>query len=227
MLLNYFLALSIALASAASHASEIKVSQSLWQQFSTADQMTLLTSFPGIELVESSSVGTIQGVQSVNRSMAGTNTGAMLGGAIGGAAYLDRAFRGDGGNYSALVQLGATLLGAAVGSTADSKAQARFEFNYSIKTLDGQIREIRNSSSDEFTKPVGQCVLLPSLVQLAPISCSADKPSLLKALAATKPSHESAGASSEAAMAVACKISGVGVMTLGRRACQELEGVEQ
>jgi hypothetical protein len=172
-------------------------------------------------------VGIIQSVQAVNRSTAGTNTGAMLGGAIGGAAYIDRSFRGNN-NYSAVNQVGATLLGAALGSLADSGPQARFEFNYAVKTLDGELRETRSRSSDEFARPIGQCVQLPSLTPVASISCITDKLAFLKALSAnvTQQSAEPA-VQPEARQTVPCSIAGVGLMTLSRKACQEIGGTEK
>lgn len=209
------------------YGGELKIGQNLWKQFSPGEQATLLGKFPALELIRPDSTGIIQSVQTVNRSTAGTNTGAMLGGAVGGAAYIDQAFRGSN-NYSALTQVGATVLGAALGSLADRGPQARFEFNYAIKTLDGELREMRSSSSDEFARPIGQCVQLPSLTPLASISCITDKLAFLKALSAnaSQLSAEPA-AQPEAMQTVSCNIAGVGLMTLGRKACQEIGGKEK
>jgi outer membrane lipoprotein SlyB len=211
----------------AAQGSDLMVGQNLWNQFTPGEQATLLGKFPTLELHMPDTVGLIQAVQTVNRSTAGSNTGAMLGGAIGGAAYIDRAFSGNN-NYSAITQIGATLLGAAVGSLADRAPQARFEFNYAVKTLDGELREVRNSSGDEFARPVGQCVLLPSLTPVASITCSTDKQTFLKALSASVAQQPADRfAQPEATQTVTCIIAAVGVMTLNRKACQEIGGIEQ
>ena len=52
--------------------------------------------------------------QGVNESSAGTNGGALLGSALGNAAYIDRSFR-PGNNYSAVTQLGVGIFGAILG----------------------------------------------------------------------------------------------------------------
>jgi hypothetical protein len=211
----------------AAQGGDLKVGQNLWKQFTPSEQATLLGKFPALELHMPDTVGIIQAVQTVNRSTTGSNTGAMLGGAIGGAAYIDRAFSGNN-NYSAMTQIGASLLGAALGSLADSSPQARFEFNYAVKTLDGELREVRNSSVDEFARPVGQCVMLPSLTPVASISCSTDKQSFLKALSASVAQQPADRvAQPEATQTVPCIIAAVGVMTLNRKACQEIGGIEQ
>lgn len=206
-------------------AAEVKVSTALWAQFSPAEQATLLERFPQLTLARPESLGIIAGSQTANRSTPGSNAGAALGGALGGAAYIDSAFRGNNSNYSAVSQLGAMLLGAAAGSMLDGKPQARFEFNYSVQTLDGQIREQRQNSGDEFAKPLGQCVELPLLNALAPASCSADKVSLLSALAMV--SGVAASRVAEPPKSSLCRIPGIGVMTINAETCADLNGVQE
>lgn len=226
---NFYVTLALALFCGSASASDpLRVSQSLWQQFNAADQSTLLQRFPTLELSPPDAIGVIAGVQAVNRSTPGSNAGAAIGGAVGGAAYIDHAFRGGGSNYSALTQIGAMLLGAAAGSMLDSKAQARFEFNYSVKTVDGQIRESRQASVDEFARPVGQCVLLPDLRPLAAASCSTDKVGLLRALTVMQagPNQEGIGQSDQSAMVI-CRLAGIGSMTLSRSACNDMNGTQE
>ncbi len=210
---------------ALAQAFELKVSTALWSQFNPTEQATLLERFPQLTLAPPDSLGIIAGSQTANRSTPGTNAGAALGGALGGAAYIDNAFRGNNSNYSAVSQLGAMLLGAAAGSMLDSKPQARFEFNYSVRTLDGQIREQRQTSGDEFAKPAGQCVEFPSLKALAPASCSSDKISLLRALAMT--ANAAPGRGVEQPKATHCRLPGIGIMTLTAEACADLNGVQE
>ncbi len=211
-------------------ASDLTISQHLWEQFSVADRSTLLSKFPNLELASPDTIGVIQAVQTVNRSTAGTNTGAILGGAFGQAAYVDNALKGNGSNYSAVNHIGSAVLGAAIGSSVDQSPQRSFDFNYAIKTVDGQLREVRTSSSQEFTKPIGQCVSFPDLRPLQAITCSTDKVQLLKTLSAS--SSEQSKAQSKkitvnSDVKVACRINGVGLMTLERSVCREMEGKEE
>lgn len=128
--LKIFLSSCLLLSSAAClpayAASELKVSQHIWLEFSNSEKAAILSKFPQVETIPSEAIGVIQSVQSVNRSTAGTSTGTVLGGALGQTLYIDNALRGSGSNYSATAQLGAALLGAAMGSTLDSAAQTRF-----------------------------------------------------------------------------------------------------
>lgn len=228
MHIKILLALTVVASVTTGNASELQVNQLIWQQFSVSDRSTILKKFPTLELASPETIGVIQSVQTVNRSTAGSNTGAILGGALGQAAYVDNALKGSGNNYSAVNQIGAAVLGAAIGSTADQAPQSLFVFNYSIKTLDGQLREVRTSSNQEFTKPIGQCVSFPELKPLQTISCSSDKIQLLKGLSSismdvtTKVKPRSAPV-----VNVACRVPNIGLMTLERNICSEMEGKEE
>lgn len=206
-------------------AQELKVSQHVWLEFSTSEKAAILAKFPQVETIPSETIGVIQSVQAVNRSTAGTNSGAALGGALGQTLYIDSAFRGSGSNYSATAQLGAALLGTAMGSTLDSAAQSRFIFNYGVKTLDGEIREVRVESVEEFTRPVGQCVFLPA-ISPAPVSlCAADKVQFLKKLSALSLAPVDAVISEESTgINVTCRVPGVGLMRLEENVCIQMEG---
>lgn len=164
-------------------------------------------------------------MQAVNRSTSGTNSGAALGGALGQTLYIDNAFRGSGSNYSATAQLGSALLGTALGSTLDSSPQMRYVFNYGVRTLDGQIREVRVESGEEFTRPVGQCVFLPSIT-VAPVSlCNTDKGQFLRKLSALSQAPKDAILSQEVTgINIKCRVPGVGLMTLERSVCIQMEG---
>ena len=206
-------------------APELKVSQHLWLEFSTSEKTAILTKFPQVETIPSETIGVIQSVQAVNRSTVGTNSGAALGGALGQTLYIDSAFRGSGSNYSATTQLGVALLGAAMGSTLDSAAQSRFIFNYGVKTLDGEIREVRVESGDEFTRPVGQCVFLPEITPAPASLCAADKVQFLKKLSALSLAPEDAVISQESTgINVTCRIPGIGLMRLEENVCIQMEG---
>lgn len=219
--------LTVSLASAvqAQPITKVDINHQLWNSFTKTEQASLLEKFPNIEIVPSESVGIVQSVQSVNRSAPGTSSGALLGATVGQAMYIDHAFRGSGGNYSAITQVGAALLGAALGSNFDSAPTSRFVFNYAIKTLDGQIREVRVESSDEFTRPIGQCVMLPSVTPTETSLCGTDKVQLLKKLSAIGQAPVDALISNESSgLSVKCRIPGVGLMTLEKNVCIQMDG---
>jgi outer membrane lipoprotein SlyB len=209
-----------------SFGSELIVSQHIWQEFTISERATITDKFPYIEIISSDSIGLIHSVQIVNRSTNGTSAGTIIGSAAGQAVYVDKVFRGDGNNYSAVNQVGAALLGALLGSTLDQAPQQKYEFNYAIKNPNGNIREQRFSSSDEFTKPVGQCVLLPELRSIANLSCSATKNEFLKLLSTAGISKENTvtEGSTFLLQKIACRLPGVGLMTLDRKTCSDMEG---
>jgi hypothetical protein len=112
-----------------------------------------------------------------------------------------------------------------MGSTLDSTAQSRFVFNYGVKTLDGEIREVRIVSGEEFTRPVGQCVFLPS-ISPAPVNlCITDKVQFLKKLSALSMAPADAVVSQEATrINVTCRAPGVGLMRLEKDVCIQMDG---
>jgi hypothetical protein len=204
---------------------DAKISKQLWNEFNKNEQILLLKKYPSIEIIPSENIGLIQSAQVANRSTQSTNGGAILGSAIGQAAYIDRSFSGSSNNYSATTHLGVGILGGMLGSALDQKAETKFVINYGVKTLDGQIHEIRIDSLDEFTKPIGQCVHIPNLEPASSLLCNDTKLQLLKRLSAlsTIPTdalviRESSGIN------IKCIVPGIGMMTLDRNACLQMEG---
>lgn len=205
--------------------ASLTINQLLWAEFSPSEKATLIAKFSNLELIPAESIGIIQSVQAVNKSTAGTNSGAVLGGALAQTMYIDKAFSGSGNSYSATTQLGAGLLGALLGSSLDSSPKSRFLFNYGIRTLDGQIRELRVESGDEFTRPLGQCVTLPEVTPAPVAHCAIDKFQFLKKLSALSQAPEGAVVSNElTGINVNCRVPGVGLMTLEKNSCLQMEG---
>jgi outer membrane lipoprotein SlyB len=208
---------------------EIKISSALWNEFSKDEQVVIISKFPKIEIIPLENIGTIQSAQLVDRSTTASNSGAILGSAVGQVAYIDRAISNSGNNYSAATQLGVGILGAILGSTFDNKAQRRFIINYGIKTIDGQVREIRQQSTDEFTKPVGQCVSVPDLSTISNLLCSDTKVQFLKRISAIAIAPNDAILIREnSELSIKCNIPGIGMMTLEKNVCTQMNGrIEQ
>ena len=202
----------------------IAVNQHLWGNLSKSEQAEILERFPSIEITPTESVGVIQSVQTANRSTAGTRGGAILGATVGQAMYLDRAFSGNN-NYSATAQVGAALLGAALGSSLDASPTSRFVFNYAIKTADGQLKEVRIASADEFTRPIGQCVRVHDITPVDLSLCSSDKLMFIQKLSAIGMAPAGALISNEkTGISVNCRVPGVGLMTLEKNTCLQMDG---
>lgn len=211
-----------------STAEALPVNQKVWDQFSPTEKMDLLIRFPNLELIPIEAIGIIHSVQLVNRSSPGTDAGRTLGSALGQSLYIDRTLRGAGNRYSSTSQLGAAVAGATLGSTLDSSPSVRFIINYGVRTLDGQIREQQVVTSEQITRPVGQCVKLPEVRPAPAQLCSDDKGAFLGRLSALAQTPAGSILSKEVTgISVNCKIGGVGVMTLERSACQQLHGIEE
>jgi hypothetical protein len=174
--------------------------------------------------VPTENVGTIQSAQAADRSTAATHDGAALGSALGQAAYIDRAFKGNGSNYSAKSQVGAALVGAMVGSALDTPGQRKFLLSYGVRTADGQVRELRVESADEITRPIGQCVYLADLAEASPSLCITDKGQFLQHLIALEGAGGAPGAGAPAGKPVQCRLPNVGLMTLEPATCRQLQG---
>lgn len=214
----------VTLSSYAQQDIKVVVNQEIWNSFNKSEQQEILRKFPALEILPAKSVGVIVGVQAANRSTPGNNSGSILGSTLGQAAYIDHAFKGDN-SYSATAQVGAAILGAALGSSFDTAAKAKYVFNYAVKTLDGQIREVRSESHEEFTKPIGQCVTVPDLNAADAGMCITDKIQFIKKLSSLGQAPADATIVREASgVNVNCKVPGVGLMTLDRNNCLQMEG---
>lgn len=147
----------------------IKISQSAWLALAPSERAVIQQKHI-VELVEQNTFGTIIDNQGVNESTAGTNGGAVLGGAFANAAYVDNAIKG--GNYSAKNQLAAGILGAVLGSTLDSKPNAQYHYRYAVKLESGDIKYFDETKSDPFRHPVGVCVSVPDIALIEQQLCT-------------------------------------------------------
>lgn len=142
---------------------------SVWDGLAQAERDRLRLQYE-TQVLRADAYGAIVDVQGVDRSTPGTTAGAHLGGAIAGAAYLDRGLRG--GNYSVGGALAATLLGAAIGSAADRRPQSRFQFRYTVRQGDGEMRYVDEYTATPFRHSPGLCVRVPELTQVGQHVCS-------------------------------------------------------
>jgi hypothetical protein len=148
----------------------IKVPSHVWSDL-TQEERNQTTSQYIVDLLPSDSVGVIIDVQGLDRSDPGTTGGKQLGAALGSAAYIDKAFSGKS-DYSAMNHLGVSILGAIIGSTLDRAPSAKYQYRYSVKTLNNNIEYIDEYTKEPFCKSLGACVLIPSLTSVSQDLCS-------------------------------------------------------
>lgn len=204
---------------------KVDVTEKVWSQFSVSERAAILARDIEIAIVPSTQVGTVQSAQLVNRSTAGTNSGAVMGSVVAQSMYIDNRLRDRGSNYSATAQVGMGILGAALGSSLDRAPVRRFIINYGIQTLDGELAQVLVESGDEFVAPTGRCVYLPS-VEPAPSSlCNNDKLAFLSRLSVLGQADPNAIVSEQpTGINVNCRVPAVGLMSLDRSMCSQLNG---
>ncbi len=157
---------------ASAHA--LSVGQHIWDAL-TEIERNQLSQKGEIDIIPAKEAGTILQVERIDDSTAGTNTGARLGEAAAGANYIDKSF--DSGNYSATNQLGAQVLGAAIGGMLDSGPKTVIRARYAVRSLGGAIVTTdKMSYTRDFTLPVGICVSLPTLERLDQTICETTLP---------------------------------------------------
>ena len=148
----------------------IKVPSHMWSDL-TQEERDKVTAQYIVDLLSSDSIGVIIDVQGVDISDPGTTGGQQLGAALGSAAYIDKAFSGKS-DYSAMSHLGVSILGAVIGSSLDRAPSAKYQYRYSVKTLNNKIEYLDEHTTAPFSKSLGACVLVPSLSSVSQDLCS-------------------------------------------------------
>lgn len=144
------------------------IAATAWQEL-TGEERARIEATHELKVVPPQQFGVVIDVQGENQSTPGSTAGSNLGAAVAGAGYVDHAIRS--GNYSALNQLGIGVLGAAIGSTADTMPTSQFQFRYTIRLGDGEIKYFDEVKSTSFRHSVGVCLLLPSLTLISQQVC--------------------------------------------------------
>lgn len=147
----------------------LKVASQAWQALTEAERQQIQSAYR-VDVFEPESYGLIIDNQAADESTPGTNVGAGLGSAVANAAYIDHAI--GSGNYSAKTQLAAGILGAAIGSTMDSKPASQYHFRYTVKMGDGDIQYFDEYKSTPFRHSVGVCVSVPNIALIGQQVCN-------------------------------------------------------
>lgn len=167
---SFVVALSMLLALPVWAQQTIKILQPAWRAL-TAEERTTIQQRHVVDLRDPAAYALIIDNQGVNESTAGTNVGAVLGGAVGGALYIDRALK-PGNNYSAGAQLAVGLLGGLIGSTLDKPAVPQYHFRYTLKHHDGEIEYRDSVQGDAFRHSTGICLEIASMSPASQSLCT-------------------------------------------------------
>lgn len=137
------------------------LSKDTWDALS-ADEQAKLQDTHAVRTHAPDRYGVITDVQTVDQSTPGTSGGAALGGAVASAAYIDRSLRGSN-NYSAGANLAVGLLGAMLGSVADSAPVRQYKTRYTVKLADGEVQYFDEVKADSFRHSPGVCIHVPEI----------------------------------------------------------------
>ena len=159
-------------------ARTLHVPSHVWEALTQEQRQVLQVKYVADPILVNS-YGTIVDAQSLNESTPGSNAGSELGSAIGQATYIDNAFKGNTWNYSAKNQLAAGIVGAMVGSMANTAPRAQFRTRYTIKIGDGNIEYIEETKSEPFRHTVGLCVALSPIRPIEQTFCTITKEAFL------------------------------------------------
>ena len=203
------------------NANSLIVTDLVFNQLNSDDQSQLRALYPQVLLIPQKSIGKISSVQIIDKSRPGSTSGSQLGSALGQAAYIDRALSGR--SYSAVGQIGAGIVGAALGSSLNKSPSQHFIFNYGVQLADGSVTGVVIDSSDSISAPVGQCVFVADAQEAPGYLCSDSVVGFLER-AAKSNQRNSNSAKQITRSGVKCRISAGATLTLTTDECKRLDG---
>jgi hypothetical protein len=195
------------------------VNNFVFKKLAVSDQESFNQKYPLMEVFDIASAGKVASYQIINRSIARSDAGSRLGSTIGQAAYIDTAIPSR--NYSALGQVGAALIGAAIGESLNRLEEKRFIINYGVQLIDGTIKTIPFATSDESASSVGQCVWTSNISEAPAYICS---DTLVGFLGRAKLSLIAESITAGSLDQVKCRIGGLGVVAVLADDCKALKG---
>lgn len=218
----------------------LQVAQQAWTKLSGGERESIQKRFL-VDVLPATAFGVIIDTQGVDESRPGTNGGAVLGSAIGNAAYIDSAISRN--SYSAKGQLAAGLLGALVGSTLDSKGVAQYHFRYAVRLGNGNVQYVDQITREPFRHAAGVCISVPA-ASLLPSEICGQTADALRASYLTQPDRDAdtvpaASTNSTAASApaptpdtnskstlVSCKLGTLAPVQTTAEKCELIKGVQ-
>lgn len=146
------------------------VRQSAWDGLSEKNKARIMDNYR-VSVNPDANYGAVTDVQTVNRSTAGSNAGSTIGAGVAQIAYVDRSF--DNMNYSPWSQLGVGLLGAFVGSAANTAPVEQYQHYYTVRRGNGELFKAEQTSRTPERMAPGTCVAVPNLTQVSQAVCEA------------------------------------------------------
>lgn len=116
-----------------------------------------------INLRPDADYGVVMDVQTVDRSTAGSNAGSVIGSGVAQIAYVDRSFSNM--NYSPWAQVGFGLLGAIVGSAANTAPVEQYQHFYTIRRGNGELTKTDQTLNSPDRMAPGTCLQIDGFTQ--------------------------------------------------------------
>lgn len=134
---------------------KVTVLKDLYSQLSPKEQQNFLNKYKPI-FYESSEIGIVTDRQVRTINTPGSNAGAEIGGAVGTAAYINKA---TPTNYSMKNDLGSTAVGALVGALLMNKnPTTQYVTTHTIKLRNGEVKTIEHVANKPTGEGIGTCV---------------------------------------------------------------------
>lgn len=210
---------------ALSDSSTIAIPKYLWDQLTSVHKAKISAKYK-INLLPDSMLAQIIDAQTLDKSIAASNAGSNLGAAVGQAAYIDNAFKGDSINYSATGQVGAAVFGAIVGSALDNSAVPIFKTRYTVKTKANEIQYIEDVANSPLRHSVGLCVFTSPFGLDKDNLCNMSQSELFAYLdKKITPENIQSSAANSNLESVMCKVGSNSATMMAKQTCTTLGGL--
>lgn len=135
--------------------NKITIPKDLYEQLNSIEQQKLSDAYR-LSFYESSEIGIVTDRQVRTINTPGSNAGAEIGGAVGTAAYINKA---TPTNYSMRNDLGSTAVGALVGALLMNKnPTTQYVTTHTIKLRNGEVKTIEHVANKPTGEGIGTCV---------------------------------------------------------------------
>ncbi len=169
--------------------TEARVLRPAWDSLSDTERETVRSNHVVI-VADPSDFGLIVDAQGVDQSTPGSNTGSVIGSAVGSVGYLNHALK-DGNSYSPGKHLAFGLLGVLIGAAANSAPESRFQFRYALRMSDGEIVTRDVVQSEPFRHSAGMCLSLTTVSPVSKAMCGQTADEIRAKYLATNPAPAS------------------------------------
>lgn len=147
---------------------KIIVLKDLYDQLSPKEQQNINSKYKLI-FYNSFEIGIVTDRQVRTINTPGSNAGAEIGGAVGTAAYINKA---TPSNYSMKNDLGSTAVGALVGALLMNKSPTtQYVTTHTIKFRNGEVKTFEDIANKPLGEGIGTCVRSPGITAIDSSFC--------------------------------------------------------